>query len=97
MAELEKLKRVAEPDLIVFVGDALTGNSLVSQATLFHEKIGIDASILNKMDADVSGGAAVSITNITQKPILFIGTGQKYKDIQSFHPEKIIDQILSKK
>jgi fused signal recognition particle receptor len=97
MAELEKLKRVAEPDLIVFVGDALTGNSLVSQATLFHEKIGIDASILNKMDADVSGGAAVSITNITKKPILFIGTGQKYKDIQSFHPEKIIDQILSKK
>ena len=97
MAELEKLKRIAEPDLIVFVGDALTGNSLVSQATLFHEKIGIDASVLNKMDADVSGGAAVSITNITKKPILFIGTGQKYKDIQPFNPEKIINQILPKK
>ena len=97
MAELEKLKRIAEPDLIVFVGDALTGNSLVSQATIFHEKIGIDASVLNKMDADVSGGAAVSITNITKKPILFIGTGQKYKDIQPFNPEKIIDQILPKK
>ncbi|MHA1303544.1 MAG: signal recognition particle-docking protein FtsY [Candidatus Heimdallarchaeaceae archaeon] len=97
MAELEKLSRVAEPDLKIFVGDALTGNSLVSQASLFNKQIGIDASIINKMDADVKGGATVSVTHITEKPIIFIGTGQKYKDLNPFIPEKIIDKILPSK
>ncbi len=94
MSELEKLTRVAEPDLKIFVGDALTGNALVSQAKLFNEKIGIDAIIINKMDADVKGGAAVSVTQITKKPILFIGTGQSYKDMEKFIPEKVVEKIL---
>ncbi|MCG3225878.1 MAG: signal recognition particle-docking protein FtsY [Candidatus Heimdallarchaeota archaeon] len=94
MNELQKICNVAEPDLNVFVGDALTGNSLISQVLLFNEKVGINASILNKMDADVKGGAAVSITHMSQRPILFIGTGQKYTDMQTFVPAEIIDNIV---
>ncbi|NPD89203.1 MAG: signal recognition particle-docking protein FtsY [Asgard group archaeon] len=94
MNELQKICKIAEPDLNVFVGDALTGNSLISQVLLFNEKVGINASILNKMDADVKGGAAVSITHMSQRPILFIGTGQKYTDIQAFVPAEITDNIV---
>jgi fused signal recognition particle receptor len=97
MSELQKICRVTEPDLKIFVGDALTGNSLISQVTLFNNKIGIDASILNKMDADVKGGAAVSVTHISQRPIIFIGTGQKYKDLEPFTPEEIVDKIIPTK
>ncbi len=97
MAELQKICRITEPDLKFFVGDALTGNSLISQATLFNEKIGVDASILNKIDADVKGGAAVSITHITEKPIIFLGVGQDYKDLEFFSPEMILNNILPSK
>ena len=94
MEELRKICRVTEPDLKIFVGDALTGNALISQVKLFDEKIGIDASILNKMDAAKKGGAAVSIVNITKKPILFLGTGQKYTDIIPFNAEKLVQNLL---
>ena len=67
------------------------------QATLFNEKIGVDASILNKIDADVKGGAAVSITHITEKPIIFLGVGQDYKDLEFFSPEMILNNILPSK
>ncbi|UJG42595.1 MAG: signal recognition particle-docking protein FtsY [Candidatus Heimdallarchaeum endolithica] len=97
MAELQKLDRVVEPDLKIFVGDALTGNSLVSQAELFNSKIGIDASIINKMDADVKGGATISVVHATRKPILFIGVGQKYNDLKPFIPEQIIKNVLPDK
>ncbi len=94
MAELQKICKVTEPDLKIFVGDALTGNALISQVKLFNEKIGIDAAILNKIDADVKGGAAVSVTHISKKPIIFIGVGQEYKDLKNFIPEEIIDNII---
>ncbi|RLG15280.1 signal recognition particle-docking protein FtsY [Candidatus Pacearchaeota archaeon] len=97
MAELQKLDRVVEPDLKIFVGDALTGNSLVSQAELFNTKIGINASIINKMDADVKGGATISVVHATRKPILFIGVGQKYNDLKPFIPEQIIKNVLPDK
>ncbi|MHA1345382.1 MAG: signal recognition particle-docking protein FtsY [Candidatus Heimdallarchaeaceae archaeon] len=97
MSELQKICKVVEPDLKIFVGDALTGNALVSQVTLFNEKIGIDASILNKIDADVKGGAAVSVTHISNSPIIFLGKGQEYKDIELFSPEFIVDNIIPAK
>ena len=81
----------------IFVGDALTGNSLVSQAELFNTKIGINASIINKMDADVKGGATISVVHATRKPILFIGVGQKYNDLKPFIPEQIIKNVLPDK
>ena len=97
MAELKKICKVIEPDLKIFVGDALTGNALVSQVTLFNEKIGIDASILNKIDADVKGGAAVSVTHISSSPIIFLGKGQNYDDIVPFSPDFIVNNIIPAK
>lgn len=94
MDEMKKIKRVVKPDLIVFVGDALTGNDAVEQARKFDEAVGIDGIILTKADADAKGGAALSIGYVIQKPILFLGTGQSYSDIIEFKPEWMLDQIL---
>jgi len=94
MNELAKIKRVVNPDLTVLTVDSLTGNDAVKQAEEFHKGVGIDASILTKVDADVKGGSALSVTYITKKPIIFIGTGQKYEDIEDFKPEKFVEMIL---
>jgi len=94
MEEVAKIKRVVEPDLTILTVDALTGNDAAKQAEEFHKRIGIDATILTKVDADVKGGAAISVTHTTKKPIIFIGTGQKYEDLEPFNPEKFVDMIL---
>jgi len=94
MAELEKIKRVAKPQLTVLIVDALTGNDAVEQATLFNEKIGIDASVISKVDADERGGALISVVHATQKPILFLGVGQKYEDFEKFEPDKFVSKIF---
>ena len=94
MNELAKVKRVVKPDLTILTLDSLIGNDAVMQAEEFHKSVGIDATILTKVDADVKGGSALSVTYITQQPILFIGTGQKYDDLQEFNPEKFIQMIL---
>ncbi len=94
MAEMEKIIRVVNPDLTIFVGDALAGNDAVSQAEEFNKHINISGSILTKMDADAKGGAAISIAYITKKPILFLGVGQGYGDIEPFKPEAIVDHIV---
>ncbi|MBS7606262.1 MAG: signal recognition particle-docking protein FtsY [Candidatus Bathyarchaeia archaeon] len=95
MVEMEKIVRVVKPDLTIFVGDALAGNDAVMQAEEFNKYINISGSILTKMDADAKGGAAISIAYITKKPILFLGTGQKYDDIEPFKPEIIVNRIMS--
>ena len=94
MNELAKVKRVVSPDLTVLTLDSLIGNDAVMQAEEFHKCIGVDATILTKVDADVKGGSALSVTYVTQKPILFIGTGQTYKDLELFNPEKFVNMIL---
>jgi fused signal recognition particle receptor len=94
MNELAKVKRVVSPDLTILTLDSLIGNDAVMQAEEFHKSIGIDATILTKVDADVKGGSALSVTYVTQKPILFIGVGQTYKDLELFNPEKFVDMIL---
>jgi len=94
MSELEKIKRVVHPDLTVLTVDSLTGNDAVMQAEEFHKSVGIDATILTKVDADIKGGSALSVTYVTQKPILFIGTGQKYDDLEEFDPERFVQLIL---
>jgi fused signal recognition particle receptor len=94
MNELAKVKRVVSPDLTVLTVDSLIGNDAVMQAEEFHKSIGIDATILTKVDADVKGGSALSVTYVTQKPILFIGVGQTYKDLELFNPEKFVNMIL---
>jgi fused signal recognition particle receptor len=94
MNELIKVKRVVKPDLTVFTVDSLIGNDAVMQAEEFNSAVGIDATILTKVDADVKGGSSLSVTYVTQKPILFIGVGQTYKDLELFNPEKFVNMIL---
>ncbi|MEM2104627.1 MAG: signal recognition particle-docking protein FtsY [Candidatus Bathyarchaeia archaeon] len=94
MNELAKIKRIVKPDLTVLIVDALTGNDAVMQAEEFHKSIGIDATILTKVDADIKGGSALSVAYITRKPIIFVGTGQKYGDLDQFDPEKFANMIL---
>ncbi len=94
MDEMKKIKRVIKPDLIIYVGDALTGNDSVEQAQKFNDAVGIDGIILTKADADAKGGAALSIGYVIQKPILFLGTGQSYSDIMEFKPEWMVEQII---
>ena len=94
MREMQKIVRVSEPDLIIFVGDSLAGNDALYQAKEFKKNVGIDANILTKLDADAQGGAALSISYETKKPILFIGTGQGYDDLKPFDRELFISNIL---
>ena len=94
MSELAKIKRVVSPDLTVLVIDALIGNDAVLQAEEFHNSVSVDANILTKVDADVKGGASLSVAHVTGKPIMFIGVGQEYKDLEPFEPEKFAKMIL---
>jgi len=94
MNELAKIKRIITPDFTVLTVDALTGNDAVMQADEFHKSVGIDGTILTKVDADVKGGSALSVTYVTGKPILFIGIGQEYEDLQEFSPGQFTQMIL---
>lgn len=94
MNELGKIKRIINPDVTILTVDALTGNDAVMQAEEFHKTVGIDGTILTKVDADVKGGAALSVTYVTGQPIVFIGVGQRYEDLQEFQPEQFTQMIL---
>ena len=94
MDEMSKIKRVAKPDMIIFVGDALSGNDAVEQAKRFDETVGIDGIILTKVDADAKGGSALSIAYTIGKPLLFIGVGQGYEDQIPFDPDWMIKRIF---
>ncbi len=96
MDEMAKIKRVAKPDLIIFVGDALSGNDAVEQAKRFNEVVGIDGVILTKVDTDAKGGSSLSIAYTIGKPLLFIGVGQEYKDQIPFDANWMIQNIFEK-
>ncbi|KYK34703.1 MAG: signal recognition particle-docking protein FtsY [Thermoplasmatales archaeon SG8-52-3] len=96
MDEMAKIKRVAKPDLIIFVGDALSGNDAVEQAKRFNEVVGIDGVILTKVDTDAKGGSALSVAYTIGKPLLFIGVGQGYEDQIPFEPDWMMDNIFGK-
>lgn len=95
MDEMKKIKRVAKPDLVIFVGDALTGNDATEQAIKFNDAIDVDGVILTKADADSKGGASLSIGYVIQKPILFLGMGQGYDDIKEYDAEWMLNQLFS--
>ena len=95
MDEMKKIKRVAKPDLIMFVGDSLAGNDAIDQAKKFHEAVGIDAVVLTKLDVDAKGGAALSISSAIGQPIAFIGIGQGYGDIMPFDATWIVERIFA--
>ncbi|MEM3154532.1 MAG: signal recognition particle-docking protein FtsY [Candidatus Woesearchaeota archaeon] len=93
MDEMRKIMRVAKPDLKIFVGESITGNDCVEQAKQFNEAVGIDGIILAKADVDEKGGAAISVSYVTKKPILFLGVGQEYNDLQEFDKERLLASI----
>ena len=95
MDEMKKIKRVSNPDLVIFVGDALTGNDATQQAVKFNEAIDIDGVILTKADADSKGGASLSIGYVIKKPIMFLGVGQGYDDIKEYDAEWMLNQLFS--
>ena len=95
MDEMKKIKRVAKPDLVIFVGDAITGNDATEQARKFNEAIDIDGVILTKADADSKGGSSLSIGYVIKKPIMFLGVGQGYDDIMEYDAEWMLNQIFS--
>lgn len=92
--QLEKIKRVTKPDLIVFVDESIAGNDAIERAEMFNEAVGIDGSILTKLDADPKGGTAISIAYVTSRPILFLGVGQEYDDLIKFDSEWLIERIF---
>ncbi|EJN59814.1 signal recognition particle-docking protein FtsY [Halogranum rubrum] len=95
MAQLEKINRVVEPDMTLFVDEAVAGQDAVQRAKKFDEAAEIDGAILTKADADSQGGAAISIAYVTGKPILFLGTGQGYDDMERFDPEELVSSLLA--
>ncbi len=93
MRELEKIIRVTQPDMKIFTGESTTGNDATEQAKTFNELIDITGIILSKADIDEKGGTMISVGYITKKPILFLGTGQEYKDLEIFNKDKIIKTL----
>ena len=94
MAQLEKIDRVVDPDMTLFVDEAVAGQDAVNRAKEFDDAAAIDGAILTKADADSSGGAAISVAFVTGKPILFLGTGQEYDDLTRFDPEELVASLL---
>lgn len=94
MDQMKKIVRVVNPDLLIFVDEAIAGNDAVERARLFNEAVPIDGTILTKTDADAKGGAAISISSITGKPVLFLGIGQDYPDLVKFEPEWLLERLL---
>src|SRR3979411_1388855 len=94
MDEMQSLKRLLNPQEILFVADAMTGQDAVKSADEFHKKLSLTGVILTKMDGDARGGAALSIRRVTGQPIKFIGVGEKYDALEPFHPDRIVSRIL---
>ena len=96
MDEMKKIKRVVNPNLIIFIGDSLAGNDATNQANEFEKAVRIDGAILSKLDADAKGGAALSVAKAVGKPILFVGVGQEYKDLVPFSSTWLVERLFGK-
>ncbi len=93
MREIEKIVRVNNADMKIFVGESITGNDATEQAKAFNDSVDLSGIILSKADVDEKGGTAISVSHVTKKPILFLGTGQEYKDLEIFDKEKILKSL----
>ncbi|MBS3079705.1 signal recognition particle-docking protein FtsY [Candidatus Pacearchaeota archaeon] len=93
MSEMQKIVKVTNPDLKIFVAESIAGNDATEQAKIFHESINIDGTILSKADIDEKGGTIISISAITRKPIFYLGTGQNYSDLKLFNKQEFIESL----
>ncbi len=94
MTEIAAIKKAIEPQETLFVVDAMTGQDAVNTAKEFNERLDFDGVVLTKLDGDTRGGAALSVRTVVNKPIKFVGTGEKLEAIDAFHPERMADRIL---
>ncbi len=94
MDELQKVKRVVQPKFTIMILDSLIGNDATEQAMTFNDHIGFDAAILTKVDADAKGGSSLSVSYLTGKPVLYIGVGQGYDDLQPFDAKWFAEKLL---
>lgn len=95
LEEMKKIVRVTRPDLTILVVDALTGNDAIEQGKVFSHAVKIDGIILAKLDADLKGGGAVSLSYVMGAPVTLVGTGQGYDDLEPFYPESIVKNMIS--
>jgi fused signal recognition particle receptor len=95
MDELQKVKRVVRPKFTIMILDSLIGNDATEQAMTFNQHIGFDAAILTKVDADAKGGSSLSVSYLTGKPVIFVGIGQEYSDLQPFNVEWFAEKLLT--
>jgi fused signal recognition particle receptor len=93
MAQVEKIAKVCKPDIKLFIGESITGNDIIEQIKIFNESVQIDGIILAKADIDEKGGTALSVGYTTGKPILYLGTGQEYKDLEKFDKNKFVESL----
>ncbi|MGM5480199.1 MAG: signal recognition particle-docking protein FtsY [Nanobdellota archaeon] len=93
MDELSKVVRVNKPDFNIFIGESITGNDCIQQAVDFNKAVGIDGVILSKADVDEKGGTALSVSYVTKKPIIYLGTGQGYDDLKPFDKKDILKHL----
>ncbi len=94
MEQMQKIVRVNKPDLKILVLDSMTGNDIINQCRMFDEAVGVDALILTKNDVATKGGSILSAAYVLKKPILFLGTGQGYKNLEIYEPNKIIEKLI---
>jgi len=94
MQEIQNIKDAIKPDEVLFVVDSMTGQDAVNTAKEFNERLDFDGVVLTKLDGDTRGGAALSIRTVVNKPIKFVGTGEKMEALDVFHPERMADRIL---
>jgi fused signal recognition particle receptor len=94
LEEMRKIVRVTKPDLTILVVDALTGNDAVEQGRVFSQAVKIDGIILAKLDADIKGGNAISLSYIMGRPVTLVGTGQGYDDLEPFQPQSIVKNLI---
>jgi fused signal recognition particle receptor len=94
MNEMKKMNRVIAPDIKVYIGESIAGNAIIEQVSAFNREIGVDAVILTKLDCDPKGGTMLSISKATGIPIVYVGIGQSYDDLEEFDPKRIVERIV---
>jgi fused signal recognition particle receptor len=92
--EMKKMRRVINPDICVYIGESIAGNAIIEQISAFNREVGVDAVILSKLDCDPKGGTMLSISKATGVPIIYVGTGQRYDDLERFDPRAIVARIV---
>src|SRR6185436_6264148 len=94
MTELQAIKSAVQPQDLLYVADAMTGQDAIKSAGEFNARIGVTGVVLTKLDGDARGGAALSVVSVVGVPIAFVGSGERLEDLEPFHPERVVSRVL---